>query len=286
MTLWRLGSDISPTQSEICDGVDNNCNEEIDEQGGEEVLIWYLDADGDTFGDVTQPLAACGEPQGYVANLDDCDDDDENVFVGAEEICDEIDNDCDGTIDGEEATDALVFYLDTDGDGFGIMEQRHCTKPDGYSEVDGDCDDQDNDIHPNAVEFCNDEDDDCDDLVDETPDEDILSPAVDILTLYVDADGDGFGRNETVYACEITDDFVTNNLDCDDNELDENSDDIADGFFQNPDSDELCDGVDNNCNGEIDDSPIDGEIWYADTDEDLAGDPKYPSSLLSTRWLC
>ena len=117
MTLWGFEIGISPTQSEICDGVDNNCNEEIDEQGGEEVLIWYLDADGDTFGDVTQPLAACGEPQGYMQNFDDCDDDDENVFVGAEEICDEIDNDCDGTIDGEDATDALVFYLDTDGDG-------------------------------------------------------------------------------------------------------------------------------------------------------------------------
>ena len=57
-----------------------------------------LDADGD----------------GYIE--DDCDDNDANVHPGKEELCDGLDNDCDGDID-EEVQD--LFYIDADGDGFG-----------------------------------------------------------------------------------------------------------------------------------------------------------------------
>ena len=76
------GSLIYPNQLEICDGMDNDCNGEIDEQGAE-VSIWYLDNDGDGFGDILSPIFACGSPEGYVSDNTDCDDNSDEIHPNA-----------------------------------------------------------------------------------------------------------------------------------------------------------------------------------------------------------
>ncbi|MCB9780516.1 MAG: putative metal-binding motif-containing protein [Alphaproteobacteria bacterium] len=106
-----------------------------------------LDADGD------------GSPAG-----EDCDDDDPAVFPGAEERCNGADDDCDGDID-EGAADAANWYRDADGDGHGdpAVSEQACDAPDGYVLSRLDCDDDDPDVHPSAVEIaCDGIDNDCD----------------------------------------------------------------------------------------------------------------------------
>ncbi|MCP4805997.1 MAG: hypothetical protein GY913_34585 [Proteobacteria bacterium] len=112
---------------------------------------WYLDFDGDGFGGADFPLDACDAAQGYVDNAYDCDDADSLTFPGGEELCNGLDDDCDGSIDNG-ASDALVFYGDGDGDGSLEDTVDACEAPEGYVDVSTDCDDGDGTLSPGTPE--------------------------------------------------------------------------------------------------------------------------------------
>ena len=106
-------ADISPSAEEICDGFDNNCNGFADE---DVTSTFYVDSDGDGFGNENIDIQACSAPTGYVSTATDCNDNDPLTYPAAPEICDDRDNDCNAEIDDGLGQD---FYVDLDGDGFG-----------------------------------------------------------------------------------------------------------------------------------------------------------------------
>ena len=118
--------------------------------------------------DINYEQIADNDHDGVTLQDGDCDDLNPYIYPQALEICDSIDNNCDGFIDTN--LDVLSsFYLDLDGDGFGatIEEMESCDLPQGYSFYGGDCNDQDPDVHPNIevdweYSFFN---FDCDDVV-------------------------------------------------------------------------------------------------------------------------
>ena len=248
---------INPAGDEYCDGVDNDCDGEVDEAFAVDAVVFYEDNDSDTFGNPDSIMTACTEPQGYVDNNDDCDDNNAVVKPGGAEYCNGYDDDCNGLVDEEGAVGGIPFYPDFDGDTYGDGDSPtvSCSQPDGFVVDSQDCNDNDDDVFPGAPELCNGEDDDCDD----EPDEE----AIDGPMFYLDSDGDGYGLNtSTVQACEQPDGYAQEDGDCDDaNEL------------VSPTADELCNGEDDNCNGLIDDGVLEPfSRWYLDFDGDGYGD--------------
>ena len=181
---------------------------------------YYQDADGDGYGDPTVSQVSCVQPAGYVADDTDCNDGNSAINSGATEVCDGVDNNCNG-----QADEGLLntHYQDSDGDGYGnpLVVVVDCTPPAGYVTDSSDCNDADSSISPGVVEIPYDGiDQDC--------------SGADLT----DVDGDGY--DSTV---------VAGGTDCND----------ADAGI-NPGAIEIFDGVDNNCNGQTDEGFIDADL--------------------------
>jgi hypothetical protein len=214
-----------------------------------QLLTFYRDADGDGFGDALNSTQACAAPSGYVSDNADCNDDDNTVYPGATEVCDEKDNNCNGIIDENAQT---TFYRDADGDGFGdaLNSTQACAAPSGYVSDNADCNDDDNTVYPGATELCDEKDNNCNGTIDENVK----------TTFFRDADGDGFGDAlNSKQACAESSGYVSNNTDCDDNDN-----------TVYPGAVEVCDGKDNDCNGIIDENVK--TTFFRDADGDGFGD--------------
>ena len=242
-----------PTAPELCNEIDDDCDSDVDEDV--EFVAWFPDGDGDGVGRDDGAVETCdGAPPGHVERGGDCDDDDPARFPGNEELCDELDNDCNDLVD-----DSVVFttwYPDGDGDGFG--RDRGATEtcdgpPPGAVDRGGDCDDDNADVYPSAVELCDELDNDCDGEVDDN---------VVYTDWWPDFDGDGRG-DEVAGPVSTCDGAPANHVgapgDCDDS---------------NPavyaGASEVCDDLDNDCDGESDEELIYRD-WYPDEDLDGFG---------------
>ncbi len=213
---------IHPGADEICNQVDDDCDGDTDEG---DICASCVDEDKDGYGQNCQ----LG---------DDCDDTNASVNPGADEICNQVDDDCDGDTDEDEVCPSCV---DNDSDTYG----QGCDKG-------PDCDDSDPDVHPGAIEACDDVDNDCDDETDEDG----------VCGDCVDADQDGHNA--------ISDTCV-NGDDCDDTNADVNPD-----ASENPRN-----NIDDDCDDEVDEaipSPHNTDFVFNEilidgtTDQDANGD--------------
>lgn len=277
-TLWYLDGDGDGDGSTLADG---NYVVSCDSPGANYTLdssdcddsdaglngstVWYKDVDSDGYGDSSTTKVQCEEPTtaaNWSLDSGDCDDADALVYPGAIEICDGIDNDCNFVEDdGVGAT----YYNDKDSDGYGDPNDTKvdCSGGTGWVQDGTDCDDFDPDNYPGNDEICDGDDNDCDDLVD-TEDSSLDTTGMD--EYYVDADEDGYGDDSgsVLYFCTApSTGYATNNWDCLDSDAN-----------ANPSLDEVCDEIDNDCDGDVDtaDSDLVAVEYYLDGDGDGFGD--------------
>ena len=275
---------ISPAAEEICDGVDNNCDDWADSDPGlPDCTTFYFDSDKDGFGGAATQCLCQPSSQFSTAVGGDCNDQNATIWPGATELCDSIDNNCNGTNnEGFTDTDAdgQANCVDSDDDGDGRLDLTdNCPlvpnadqkdsdgdgKGDACSiDIDGDgdpnttdCGPDDPSVHHGATEACNARDDDCDGLTDEVG-------AAGCVPHYADVDGDLYGSGAASCRCAPSDAYpVARGGDCDD----------ADALA-NPGAAERCNGVDDDCDGKIDEGcDGDGDGWCAKGSQ-LQGNPQ------------
>lgn len=226
-----LDAEVYPGASEECDGIDNDCNGKIDEGVK---TVYYQDYDGDGYANYSVSKQSCTRPSGYLEvtsfKQTDCNDNNKTSYPGAPESCDGLDNNCDGKID--EVCD-VTAKTDQDRDGVTVEQ--------------GDCNDSEVAVYPGALESCDGFDNNCDGQIDEG-----------VKTIYYpDADEDGYGDGAvSIAACAQPTGYVLAASDCGDANP-----------TQYPTADELCNGIDDNCDGQIDE----GSVCPA-TDDDADGD--------------
>jgi hypothetical protein len=239
-------SAIRPTATEICNSFDDDCDGLTNE--GITFLTYYADNDADGFGNPNASLSECTPPSGYVTNNGDCNDASATIKPGAVELCNLVDDNCNGQIN--EGLLFVNYYIDTDQDGFGAgTATNSCTPIFGnYVTNNFDCNNNNANIRPNAIETCNSIDDNCNNLIDD---------GLTFINYYIDTDGDGFGAGAATNACTNPGSgYSTNNTDC-------NNTNAA----VRPSASEVCNGIDDNCNSSIDEG-LQFSNYYLDVDHD------------------
>ena len=212
-----LDANVHPEAQEVCyNGIDDNCNGVEDEEEATSGRVWYADLDGDGFGDNGITIEACEQPDGYAENKWDCNESDAAINPAADEICDYVDNDCDGEVDETTSVDASIWYPDRDGDGYGDADAPFsaCEAPVGYVADGGDCNDSDPGMSPDRTEVCTTPlDEDCDGSINDLD-------AYGCTDFYGDLDGDGY-PGTVACLCEAEAPYTdTEATDCDDTRSD------------------------------------------------------------------
>jgi len=230
--------------------------------GGDASATYYADMDGDGFGDVTDSQVLDSAQAGWVLDSTDCDDDPAygySINPGAVEACDDwTDNDCNDLVDCYDdvscnGTASCDGCLDTDLDSY------YAVAPDCYGgndcapadstvnpgvDVDGDtinacndCNDADSSVGAGTTDVCNGSDDDCDGFIDEEYD-------TGGSVTYTDWDGTtGLVLGDACGTGECSGGIVV----CGADELSLTCD------TESAAGPEICNGLDDDCNGAVDD---------------------------------
>jgi hypothetical protein len=240
----------NPAAAEICgDGLDNDCDGQLDELTDPQAFIpWFADSDGDGFGNNAVVTMACAQPAGYVANNDDCDDADAQVFPGSNcsLFCSEADADY---IAQNQVTYLNELYFSA----------FTCFLSGGFSSLDEACVLAELGQLNLVSASCN----TCSYQLLQC----LLAECLPFCTN---------GVNATCAGCLMTEGCLTQFASCvsftdldGDGWASESDCNDADPAVYPLAGDASCDGIDNNCNGLVDELV---PIWYQDGDADGFGD--------------
>ena len=205
--------DANPGADEYCDNHDDDCDGDIDEDGSIDADLVCRPGQRHLRRSATSDVE-CYQPSDYVLDNTDCRPNDKNANPGADEYCDNHDDDCDGDIDEDSSIDAKTWYSDQDGDTYGdpATSDVECYQPAGYV-LGNTLRPTDKDAYPGA---------------DETATTTTMTAMAtstktnrSMLTWYEDQDNDTYGDpNSTDIDCTQPTGFVADNTDCRPNDKD------------------------------------------------------------------
>ena len=247
-------------QTEACNGTDDNCNGQTDEEGASGCSTFFQDSDGDSFGASGATKCLCAPGATWTATKDgDCNDKAAAIYPGAAEICNNFDDNCNSQIDEINAKGCTNQFYDGDKDGFGDLEvgpQCLCKATGMYTALQGgDCNDNDKITYPAAKELCDNIDTNCNGTADDIG-------SVGCTSYFFDNDQDGYGQlAKSQCQCGPLPGYTTTQPgDCDDTNK-----------AVKPGAVELCNSIDDNCNGTTDTDSANAKKYFTDADNDGFG---------------